>query len=72
MLGLVHMTDNLEGQRSHFPGQTEAVPSGIDQCYGNPTTVIRAEALYRALLLGSTGHRPLQIRLTIPNLPRSP
>ena len=72
MLGLVDMTANLEGQPSHFPHQTEAAPSRIEVCYGDPSTVIRAEARYGPLPLGPTGHRPLQMRLNIPNLPPSP
>ena len=36
MLGLVDLTANLEGQPSHFPHQTDAAPSRIDRCYGNP------------------------------------
>ena len=72
MLGLVDLTANLEGQPSHFPHQTDAAPSRIDICYGDPTTIIRAEARYGPLPLGPTGHSPLHIRLTIPNLPSSP
>ena len=44
VLGLVDLTANLEGQPSHFPHQTDAAPSRIDVCYGEPTTIIRAEA----------------------------
>ena len=44
MLGLVDLTANLEGQPSHFPDQTDAAPSRIDVWYGDPTTIIRAEA----------------------------
>ena len=44
MLGLVDLTANLEGQPSHFPHQTDAAPSRIDVCYGDPTTIIRVEA----------------------------
>ena len=62
MLGLVDLTVNLEGQPSHFPHQTDPAPSRIDVCYGDPTTLIRAEARYS----------PLHIRLTIPKLPPSP
>ena len=72
MLGLVHLRANLEGQSSHFPDQADAAPSRIDVCYGDPTTIIQAEARYGPLPLGPTGHSPLQIRLTIPNLPPSP
>ena len=72
MLGLVDLTANLEGQPSHFPDQADAAPSCIDVCYGDPTTIIRAEARYGPLQLGPTGHSPLQISLTIPNLPPSP
>ena len=72
MLGLVDLTSNLEGQPSHFPHQTDAAPSCIDVCYGDPTTIIRAEARYGPLRLGPTGHSPLHIRLIIPNLPPSP
>ena len=72
MLGLVDLTANLEGQPSHFPRQTEATPSRIDVCYGNPTTIIRAEARYGLLPLGPKGHSPLHILLIIPNLPPSP
>ena len=72
MLGLVDLTASLEGQPSHFPHQTDAAPSRIDVCYGDPTTIIRAEARYGPLPLGPTGHSPLHIRLTIPNLPPSP
>ena len=72
MLGLVDLTANLEGQPSHFPHQTEAAPSRIDVCYGNPTTIILAEARYGPLPLRPTGHSPLHIRLTIPNFPPSP
>ena len=61
MLGLVDLTANLEGQPSHFPHQTDAAPSRIDVCYGDPTTIIRAEAPYGPLPLGPTGHRPLHI-----------
>ena len=66
MLGLVDLTANLEGQPSHFPHQTDAAPSRIDVCYGDPTTIIWAEARYGPLPLGPTGHSPLHIRLTIP------
>ena len=72
MLGLLDLTANLEGQPSHFPHQTDAAPSRIDVCYGDPTTIIRAEARYGPLPLGPTGHSPVHIRLTIPNLPPSP
>ena len=72
ILGLVDLTANREGQPSHFLHQTEAAPSRIDVCYGDSTTHIRAEALYGPLLLGPTGHRPVHIRVTIPNLPPSP
>ena len=72
MLGLVDLTANLEDQPSHFPHQTDAAPSGIDVCSGDPTTIIRAEARYGPLPLGPTGHSPLHIRLTILNLPPSP
>ena len=72
MLGLVDLTANLEGQPSHFPHQADAAPTCIDVCYGNPATIIRAEARYGPLLLGPTGHSPLHICLTIPNLPPSP
>ena len=72
MLGLVDLTANLEGQPSHFPHQTDAAPSRIHVCYGDPATIIRAEARYGPLPLGPTGHSPLHIRLTIPNLPPSP
>ena len=65
---LVDLTANLEGQPSHFPHQTEAAPSRIEVCYGDPTTIIRAEARYGPLPLGPTGYRPLHIRLTISNL----
>ena len=72
VLGLVDLTADLEGQPSHFPHQTEAAPSCIDVCYGDPTTIIRLEARYGPLPLGPTGHRPLHMRLTIANLPPSP
>ena len=72
MLGLVDVTANLGGQPSHFPHQTDDAPSRMDVCYGDPTTIIRAEARYGPLPLGPTGHSPLHIRLTIPNLPPSP
>ena len=72
MLGLVDLTANLEGQPSHFPHQSDAAPSRIDVCYGDPTTIIQAEARYGPLPLGPTGHSPLHIRVTIPNLPPSP
>ena len=72
MLGLVDLTVNLEGQPFYFPHQTDAAPSRIDVCYGDPTTIMRAEARYEHLPLGPTGHSPLHIRLTIPNLPPSP
>ena len=72
MLGLVNLTADLEGQSSHFPNQADAAPSRIDVCYGDPTTIIRAEARYGPLPLGPTGHSPLYTRFTIPNLPPSP
>ena len=72
MLGLVDLKANLERQPSHFPYQTEAAPSRIDVCYGDPTTIIRAEAQYGPFLLGPTGHSPLHIRPSIPNVPPSP
>ena len=72
MLGLVDLTANLEGQPSHLPGQAAATPSCINVCYGDPTTIIRAEATDGPLRLGPTGHSPLDIRLTIPNVPPSP
>ena len=72
MLGLVDLTANLEGQPSNLPHQTDAAPSRIDVCYGDPTTIIWAEARYGPLPLGPTGHSSLHIRLTIPNLPPSP
>ena len=71
MLGLVDLTANLEGQPSHYPHQTEAAPSRIDICYGDQNTIIRAEARYGPLPLEPTGHSPLHLRLTIPNLPPS-
>ena len=71
MLGLGDLTANPEGKPSRFAHQTEAAPSRIDACYGDPTTIIRAEARYGPLPLGPTGHAPLHIRLTIPNLPPS-
>ena len=72
MLGLVDLTANLEGQPSHLPHQTDAAPSRIDVCFGDPTTIIRAEARYGPLPLGPTGHSPLHICLNIPKLPPSP
>ena len=72
MLGLVDLTANLEGQPSHFPHQTEAAPSRSVAFYGDPTTIIGAKARYGPLPLGPTGHRPLHMRLTIPNLPARP
>ena len=72
MLGLVDLRADLEGQPSHFAHQIEAAPTRIDVCYGDPTTIIQAEARYGPLPLVPTGHRPLHIRLTIPNLPPSP
>ena len=72
MPGLVDLTANLEGQPSQFPHQADGAPSRIDVCYGDPTTIIRAEARYGPLPLGHTGHSPLHIRLTIPNLPPCP
>ena len=72
MQELGDLTAGHEGQPSHFPHQTEAAPSRIDVCYGNTTTIIRAEARYGPLPLGPTGHRPLHIRLTMPNVPPSP
>ena len=72
MLGLLDLTANLEGQPSHFPHQADAAPSRIDVCYGDPTTIISAEARYGPLPLGPTRYSPLHIRLTIPNLPPSP
>ena len=71
VLRLVDPTANLEGQPSHFPHQADAAPSRIDVCYGDPTTIIRAEARYGPLPRGPTGQTPLHIRLTIPNLPTS-
>ena len=44
MLGLVDLTANLEGQPSHFSHQTDAAQSRVDVCFGDPTTIIRAEA----------------------------
>ena len=49
MLGLVDLTANPEGQPSHFPHETDTAPSGIDVCYGEPTTIIWAEARYGPL-----------------------
>ena len=72
ILGLVDLTANFEGQPSHFPQQADAAPSSIDVCYGDPTTIILAEARYGPLPLGPTGHSPLHICLTIPNSPPSP
>ena len=72
MLGLLDLTADLEGQPSHFPQPTEAASSRIDVYYGDPTTIIWAEARYGPLPLGPTGHRPLHICLTIPNHPPSP
>ena len=72
MLVLVDLTANLEGQPSHFPHQADAALSRIDVCYGDPITIIRAEARYGPLPLGPAGHSPLHIRLTIPNPPPSP
>ena len=68
MLRLVDLTASLEGQSSHLPHQTEATPSLIDVCYGDPRTIVRADARYGPLPLGPTGHQPLHIHLTIPNL----
>ena len=67
MLGLVDLTDGLEGLPFNFPHKTEPTTSRIDVCYGDPTTVIRAEARYGPLPLGPTGRRPLHLRFTIPN-----
>ena len=72
MLGLMDLRAILEGQQSHFPHQTDAAPSRIDVCYGAPTTIIRVEARYGPLPLRPTGHSPLHVRFTIPNLPPSP
>ena len=72
MLGLVDLTANLEGQPSHLPQKTDAAPSRIDVCYGDPTEIFRAGAGNGPLPLGPTGHSPLHIPLTIPNLPPSP
>ena len=72
LLGLVDLTADLEGQPSHFPNQREAALSRIEVCYREPTAIIRTEARYSFLQLGPTGHMPLHIRPTIPNLPPSP
>ena len=64
-LGLADLTANLEGQPSHFPHQTDAAPSRIDVCYGDPTTIIRAEARYGPLPLGPTGHSPTNDPATV-------
>ena len=72
MLELVDLTAGLEGQPSHFPHKMEAAPSRNDVCYGDPTTIGRAEAPYGPLPLAGTGHRPLPLRLTILNLPPDP
>ena len=69
MLGLLDLTAGLEGLPSHFPHATEAARSHIHLCYGDPTTIVWAEARYGPLPLGPTGHRPLYLGLTIPNLP---
>ena len=44
----------------------------MDACYGDPTTIIRAEARYGSPPLEPTGIRPLHICLTIPNPPPGP
>ena len=69
--GLVDLTANLEGQPFRLRHQADA-PSRIDVCYGDPATIIRAEARYGPLPLGPTGHSLLHIRLSIPNPPPSP
>ena len=72
LLGRVDLTADLEGQPSHFPHETEAAPSRINVCYGDQTTIIRPAARYGPLLLGPTGHKPLNLHLTITNLVPSP
>ena len=72
MLRLVDLTADLEGQPSNFPHQMEAPPSRMHVWYGDPTTIIRAEARYGPLPLKPSGHTPLHIRLIIPSLPPSP
>ena len=71
MLGLADLTANLESQTSHFPHQTNAAPSCMDVCYGNPTTIIRTEPEYGPLPLGPTGHRPLHLSITSHDPPPS-
>ena len=44
-------TADLKGQPSNFRNQIEAAPSRIDVCYGDPTTIIWAEARYGPLRL---------------------
>ena len=58
MLRRVDLTADFEGQSSHFPHQTEAAPSCINVCYGDPTTIIRVEAPYGPLPLRPTGNSP--------------
>ena len=72
MLGLVDLTAGLAGQPSTFPHKTKVAPWRMVICYGDPTTIIRAGALYGPLPLGPTGHGPLHLRLTISNLTPSP
>ena len=72
MLGLGDLTAGLEGQTSDLAHQNEAAPSRINVCYGEPATIMRAEARYRPLPVGPTCHRPLHLQLTIPHLPPTP
>ena len=72
MLRLVDMTADLKGQPSHFPHQGKAAHSRIDVYYGDPTPIIGAEARNGPLPPGRTGHKPLHLHPTIPNLPPNP
>ena len=69
MLGLVDLTANLEGQLSNFPHQTDTAPSRIDVCYGETTTIIRAEARYGPLrMVLGCGLSPLVRKSAFPML----
>ena len=70
-LGLTYQTAGLTGTSSHWPHHAGTLPSRIDTCYGDWTTVRVHEATYGDLPPAGTGHQPLYVDLIITTPPQS-
>ena len=68
-MGLQVLTASLRGQRSHRPPQPGSTASRIDLCYADPANVEVRRARYHDLPSKITGHRPLEVRIRVLQVP---